>query len=142
AVEGEHDAGGLRALLANEGERLPHGGAGGDHIVDDEHLPAKRRADDIAALAVVLGLLAVEGIGHIAPVMLEERGCRRRGERYALVGRPEEHVESGRRARDGRGVAAAQDGDGLAVAEETGVEEVRALTAGFERELPEAQRLA
>ena len=32
--------------------------------------PGERRADDAAALAVILGLLAIEGVGHVAAVLL------------------------------------------------------------------------
>jgi hypothetical protein len=71
---------------------LADGGAGGDDVVDDQHPARQRRADEVAALAVVLGLLAVEAYGR------SRRGGRPapppwRRQRDALVGGAEQHVE-------------------------------------------------
>ena len=54
--------------------------------------PAQRCADQRAALAVILGFLAVVGERHVAaaPAELDGDG---RGQRDALVGRAEQHVE-------------------------------------------------
>ena len=57
---------GCAAGVADGLDRLADGGAGGDHVVDDQHAAAQRRADQTAALAVVLGFLAVEGERHVA----------------------------------------------------------------------------
>ena len=104
--------------------------------------PCKRRADDVAALTVVLGLLAVEGVGDAAAVLGGQRDRRGGRERDALVGRPEEHVEGEPGAHDGRGIAAAEHVRRLPVAEQPGVEEVRALAPGLQREFAEPQCLA
>src|SRR5271170_5998469 len=40
--------------------------ARGDYIIDDQYAPPQGAAHDTAALAVILGLLAVEGKRHIA----------------------------------------------------------------------------
>ena len=96
----------------------------------------------MATLAVILGLLAVECIGHVAVVVHREGDGGRRGERDAFVGRPEDHVELDAGAGNGRRVTPAQDGRRLAVAEQSGVEEVGAFAAGFQLEMAEAQRLA
>jgi hypothetical protein len=59
-------------------ERYRHGaglganrGAGGDHVVDDHDAAGNLGADGAAALAVILGFLAIEGVGQIASVLLE-----------------------------------------------------------------------
>ncbi len=64
----------LRARRLDDVDGLADGGAGGDDIVDDQHATGERRADDVAALAMVLRLLAVERVGDIAFVFAIERG--------------------------------------------------------------------
>ena len=81
AVERDHDAGRRRAGAADDVDGLPDRRAGRDHVVDDQHAAAQRRADDAAAFAVVLGFLAVEGPGQAAAVMLGQRRGRSRDQR-------------------------------------------------------------
>ena len=57
---------------------LTHSGARGYDIVDNQHLAAQRRANERAALSMVLGLLAIISEWHIAPMMVSQgygRGC-------------------------------------------------------------------
>src|ERR1700733_9884574 len=127
---------------ADELERFAHRSAGRDHVVDDQPPPGERRTHDATAFAVVLGLLAVEGERDVAAVRRAQRDGGRGGERDALVRWAEQHVEAETGSVDGGGVAATERRERLAVAEQAGVEEVRTLTAGLEREAPEAQRIA
>src|SRR4051812_28976037 len=76
----------------DELDRLALGAAVRDHVVHDEDPALQGGADDAAALAVVLGLLAVEAERHIV-TETGKRGGGDRGERDALVRGPEEHVE-------------------------------------------------
>ena len=45
--------------------RLTHRGAGGDHVVDDQHAAPHGGADQRAALAMVLRFLAIEAEGLV-----------------------------------------------------------------------------
>ena len=141
-VKGDQHAGGNGTVGLDDLDGFAHGGAGGDHVVDDHDLALERGADDHAAFAVVLGFLAVEGPGHVAAEAGEIHG-HGGGQRDALVGGPEDHVEL-----DAAGVAGSQkrlrvelaeaveQGTGV---EEAGVEEVRRETAGLGLELAEAK---
>src|SRR3979409_1872762 len=55
-----------RAVPFDDVERLAYRGARGQYIIHDQHAARKPCAHELAALAVVLGLLAVEGKGHVA----------------------------------------------------------------------------
>lgn len=62
-VESNDDADELAALPLDDVDGLPDSSAGSDDIVDDDNLLAlERGTDDVAALAVGLGLLAVEAV--------------------------------------------------------------------------------
>src|SRR6202008_1509242 len=98
--------------------------------------------DHEPALAVLLGLLAVVGVGDGPAVVGREGDRRGGGERNALVGGAEDQVELETRAHDGGGIAASEHGRRLAVAEEPGIEEIGAVASGLEPELPAAQSLA
>src|SRR6516164_2178500 len=63
-IERQRDCHRLRAGGADGAERFAHRGAGGDHIVHDQHAALERRADDAAPLAMLLGLLTVESVRH------------------------------------------------------------------------------
>ena len=67
AVHGDQH-GRLGAGGADDLHRFAHRSAGGDHVVDDHDLALERRADQRAALAMVLGFLAVVGERHVAPL--------------------------------------------------------------------------
>src|SRR4249919_507173 len=141
AVQRDDDAGGNAADVPDHAERFADGGAGGDHIVDDQHaLAHQRRADQQAAFAMRLGFLPVEGEGNVAAAPGEFARHRRR-QRDALVGRPEQHVERHARLAQRVGVARGQLGQCRAAVEATGVEEVRALAPRLQRERAEAQGL-
>jgi hypothetical protein len=83
--------------------------------------------------------LAIEGEGDIDAVTLGERGRRGSHQRYAFVGRTEQHVECDVGGDDGIAVGATHRGDRRARAKEPRIEEIRALASGLERELPELQ---
>ncbi len=74
--------------------------------------------------------------------MVIRQGDRRgSGQRDALVGGPEKHIELDTRSDDGLGVTTPQLRQGLPGAEQTGIEEIGAAATGFEGEITETQRL-
>ena len=76
AIERHEHAGRCRARGANQLEHLANCGAGSDHVVENQHAARERSADDRAAFAVVLRLLAVVGERIVVVVMLGQRGSR------------------------------------------------------------------
>ena len=72
-VQGERDTHGRGARGADDFHRFADGGAGRDDVIDDDHAAGERAADDVSALAVLLGFLAVECPGHAAMMVLAER---------------------------------------------------------------------
>lgn len=84
-VQSDRKAHDLTALLGHEVQRLTHGGARGDDVVNDQHVLALQSgADNVAALAVVLGLLAVVAVGDGGPglgvqAVEFEEGCGGKG---------------------------------------------------------------
>src|ERR1043165_9109733 len=100
---------------------------------------AQRRADDVAAFAVILRFLAVERPRDVTAVLFGERDRCRRNQRDALVGRTEQHVERPLRALDGVGVVTTERAERAPGVEQSSVEKVRAQPAGFQLELAEAQ---
>ena len=102
----------------------------------------QRRADQHAAFAVRLGFLAVEGQRQVAAAARVFAGQRGR-QRDALVGRPEQHVEAEpARRRAHRRSSRPASASAAPESKRPGVEEIRAVAPGLERELAEAQRLA
>ena len=73
---------------------LALGGAIGDHIIDYDNAAFEGAAYDSAALAMVLGLLAVIGERQIPPVMLHHRRGSHGDQGDALVCGTEHHVEN------------------------------------------------
>src|SRR5690606_17430685 len=144
-VERDQDAGRLRAVCADDVDRFAHRGAGADDVVDDDNAAGERRADQRAALAVVLRFLAVEGEADVASLRRQRDGGGRR-ERNSLVCRAEQQVEGDasfafgfeQRAR----IEAGERAERGAVAEQPGVEEVRRQAAGLRAEFAEAQYAA
>ena len=101
--------------------------------------PAQGAADDVAALTVVLGFLAIERKRHVAARVLRER---RRGDGdqgNALVSGSEQHIELQPGGRHRRRVGASHRADGGAGVEQSGVEKVRTLAARFQRKAAESQ---
>ena len=88
-----------------------------------------------------LGFLAVERDRHVAAPPRQRDG-ERRGERDALVGRTEQHVEREPGRVQRIGVALAERGQRGPGVEQAGIEEIRAGAPGFQRELAEAQHAA
>jgi hypothetical protein len=87
---------------------------------------------------VVLGFLAVVGVGHV----LAEPGefdRDRSGQRDALVGRAEQHVELDARGHQALCIELRQTAQLGAVIEETGIEEVGRQAPRLGLELAEAQ---
>ena len=103
--------------------------------------PRERRADEVAALAVVLRFLAVERERHVAAVLLGERDGRRRRERNALVGRAEEHVELDAGLDDRLRVAGAERASAPPSLKSPALKKYGTGPAGLQRELAEAQHL-
>jgi len=90
---------------------------------------------------VILGLLAVVRPRQVAPVLFGQRDGGGRGQRDALVGRAEQHVDLDPGIDERGGVGAAQSCQCGARIDPAHVEEVRTQPAGLERELAEAQHL-
>src|SRR5690348_17328473 len=128
-IQRQRHSRGRCACGADDVHRLADGRARCDHVIDDDDATLEGTSDDVAAFAVILGFLAVEGPGHVAMVVLAQRDGRRRRERNALVGRAEQHVVLEARARERRRVTLTEHRDRLAVVEEAGVEEIRTLPA-------------
>ena len=128
--------------LFEELNGLPHGGAGGDYVLHDDHMVAVLGfvAHHGAALAVVFGLLAVEAVGEVTPVVAVEGGGGRDGQRDALVGRTKEAGDAvGQILLDAGGVIVPQLGGlsaGLVVA---GVDKVGGLPAGLGGKVAEGE---
>src|SRR5215468_5210066 len=141
-VERERHAHRLCSGSADERDRFSHCGAGSDDIIDDHYPTLERGADDTAALAMLLRLLAVVGVRHFQLGIQRERDGGGGGERNALVRGTKEHIEGEPGGDDGGGIAAAEQRRRFPIAEESRVEEVGAVASGFEREAPEAQRFA
>ena len=141
SIERDHYPGRDAATLADDRQCLADRGAGGDHVIDDQHAPAlQRRADQAAALAVRLGFLAVECQRQVAAAARVLAGQRGR-QRDALVGRAEQQVEVQACRFDRVGVAAGEFRECDAGVEAPGIEEIRAVASRFQRELAEAQCL-
>ena len=96
---------------------------------------------------MILLLLAIEGVADLHAVARREADGGGDAERNTLVGRAEHGVDVVRQVAcldlggDLLSVERAERGDLPAVVECTGIDEVRGLTAGLERELAELQRL-
>src|SRR5207245_7493076 len=129
-----------RAVPFDKVERLAHRGARGQYIIHDQHAARKPCADELAALTVVLGLLAIEGEGHV--VAFAREGDRRtRGKDDAFVGGTEQHVELHARGEDRICVKLRQASECRAGTEQAGVEEIGRRAAGLGDELAELQNV-
>src|SRR4051812_495015 len=122
AVERERDACGLRAGRVNDVDGFADRRSRRNHVVDDHHATLERSADDVAAFTMILRLLAIEGPGHAAMMMLRERNGGRGGEWNSFVGRAEQHVELEAGARERGRVTLPEHRDRFAVVEESRVE--------------------
>ena len=114
-------------------------------------IPSDALAQDFVAFAVVFRFLAVVGVGQVAaePGELDRH---RRGERDALVGGAEQHVEFEARGEQAARIKFGQPAELGAVVEQAGVEEIgreparlglefaEAQHAGIDRELHEIER--
>nr|ACN62979.1 orotate phosphoribosyltransferase [Diaphorobacter sp. PCA039] len=138
AVEGDRNGMRRGTRGADQRDGFARGGAGAHHVVDDEHLALKRRAHQRAALAMVLGLFAVVGKGH---VLAQPRQLHRHrgGQRNAFVGGAEDHVELDAAGHQGLCIELRQPPELGAVVEQTGVEEIRAQAACLGLEFTKAQ---
>ena len=143
-VERDQDARRFGAALLDDLDGFADRRARADDVVDDDDLALEGRADDDAAFTVVLGFLAVEGPGHVAAEAREVDGDGR-GERNALVGGPEDHVEfdaalflGGQEGLRVKLTETVQKGAGV---EQAGVEEVRRKTPGLGFEFSEAENV-
>ena len=92
---------------------------------------------------VVLDLLAVAAVAHFLAVELLQRDGGDHGQRDALVGRAEHHVEvQAEVIMDGLGVVLAQTMQLLSRDVRAGVHEERGLAAALQREAAELQNMA
>ncbi len=134
AIECDGDRGDLCAMGFNQRDRFADGGTGGDHIVDDHYPAAQLGADDITTLTVILGFLAVECVGQVALMQLEQGAGSDRRQWNALVSGSEEQVEFDSRVFDGVGIEFRQRRQIGAPVEDAGVKKVGAYASGFEFE--------
>src|SRR6266568_3085654 len=118
-----------RALACDQFERLAHRGARRQYVIHNQYPACKRSADELAAFAVVLRFLAVEGEGH--------RGAR--GKDDALVGGAEQHVETHTRGENRFCVELRQALERGSGVEQAGVEKVGGRASRFGDELAEPE---
>ena len=142
AVEGDQYARRFGALGVNDLHDFTDGGAGRDHVVNDQNVAFKRRTDQAAAFAVGLGFFAVETPWHVAIMVLGQSDGGGRGQRDTFVSRAKQHVESNAAVNDGGGIEAPQLSQRGASVEQAGIEEVGAGAPGLQGELTEAQNAA
>ena len=119
-----------------------HGGAGGDHVLHDDHVVPVLGlvAHHGAALAVVLDLLAVEAVGQVTIVVAVQGGGSGDRQGDALVGGPEQTGDPVRQILlDAGGVVVAQLGGLSAGLVVSGIDKIGGLAAGFGGEVPEGE---
>ena len=95
-IHGKHQANDLHIRFGFElGNDLAYCGACGHHIVDEQHLHTVGQlgADHHAAVAMILLLLAVEGVADFHTVVGSQSDCGGDAQRNALVGRAENGVD-------------------------------------------------
>src|SRR5690606_29126342 len=91
AVQRNEDAGRFGAGGADQFDGFADGGARGDDIIDNQHLALQGGADNVAAFAMILLFLAVEGKGTaVAGFRKGHRGGGSQGN--ALIGGAENDV--------------------------------------------------
>jgi hypothetical protein len=123
---------------ADERNRFAHRRARGNDVVHDQHPAGERRTHYRAALAVVLRLLAVVGVGHVATGACERH--RAGGDEHdPLVRGPEEHVERDARLPDRECVKFRKPVEARPGVEQARIEEIRGRPAGFRHEAAETQ---
>src|SRR5688572_29738811 len=66
AVERDRHPAGYSVRGPDQVDRLAHGRAGRDDVVDDQHPAREGSSYHRAAFAVVLGFLAIEAVAHVA----------------------------------------------------------------------------
>ena len=149
-IHGKHQADDLHIRFGLElGNDLAYCGACGHHIVDEQYLHAVGQlgADHHAAVAMILLLLAVEGVADFHTVAGSQSDRGGDAQRNALVGRTENGVDVVRQIacfdfrRDLLRIECAERGDLTSVVECARIDEIRRLTTGLQRELAEFQRL-
>lgn len=108
---------------ADDRDRFPNSRAGRHHVVHNQHPALQRGAHQRAALAMILGLLAVVGKRNVAPEPRQFDG-HRSTERDTLVGRAENHVELNAAADQGLCIELRKPAQFGAIIEQAGIEEV------------------
>ena len=130
-IQRDGNAGNVRTIGANDIQRFTDGGAGADHIINDQNLAALQRgANQGAAFAMVLGLFAVVGQRQITPTRCQLDGNGRR-QRNALIGRSENQIKVEAGVFDGIHIANGQLAHQATAVKQTGIEEIGRLAAGF-----------
>ncbi len=92
-IERDGDRDDLGAMGLDQRDGFANGGTGGNDVVDDHHATANFGANDTAALAVIFGFLAIECIGEVALMKLEQCAGGDRRQWNALVGGTEQQIE-------------------------------------------------
>src|SRR6185503_18270624 len=140
-VEGDQHASRGRAVGPDQLDRLALGPAVGNDVVDDQDPAFERSPDDRAALAVILGFLAIETVRQIV-TFCGEGDSRHRGQRYAFVGRAVQLIATYLRGQIRRGVVPTQLAQTRSVVEQTRVEEIRCLAARLGDERTKSKHVA
>lgn len=142
SIESNENAGWNSAVVLDDVYGFTNRSSCRDDVVDDDYLALKLGANDYAALAVVLGFLAVEGPRNVASESGEvhcNAGCKRN----SLVGRSEDHVEFNESLflcfKKSASVELSEDVERSAGIEEAGVEEVRRHASGLRLVLSESE---
>ena len=142
SVQSHQYAGRSGASLLNAFNGFAHSRASRDDIINNQHPPLQRGTHDVAALAMGLRLLAVEGVGQIQAVVAGQRNRRGGRQGDALVGGAEDHIAFQIRAGQRLGVELPEPCQVTAALKQPGVEEVGAAAPGLELELAKAQYFA
>ena len=138
-VQGNQYACGIGALGLNDLHDFTNGGTRRDHVVDNQNIAFKCRADQTAAFAVSFGFLAVETPRHVAFVVFSQRNGGGRCQRNTFVRRAKQHVEGNTAVYDRGSLEPPQLSQRRTGVEQAGIEEVRTGTPGLQGELTEAQ---
>ena len=83
----------LRARLSPASAlRWSHRSPGRNHIIYNQNPSSQWRTDYIATLTMILGFLAVEGIGDVQAMIVCQGNCGGSSQWYAFIGWPKNHV--------------------------------------------------
>lgn len=141
AVEGNQDAGGRGAGSTDQFDGFADRGACRDDIIDNQDPTGQRRANDVAAFAMVLRFLAVKG-KRIVLAITGQCDRDRCNQWNTFVSRAKQHVEAEAAGLRRFRVEFGEPTQRIAVVEQAGVEKVGRQAACLGFEFAEAEHIA